>query len=188
MIGLILKTLFSRLLSAATALFSFVRANPQLAAILALAGLSGALWWRLDHVMGQRDAARSEVAAMIRVGKAQGIKYRQSEQRMSESAKAIQQEKDREVADISAARDALLEQLRNRPRRPVPTAAQGAADQAAPPVGTGTGLFAEDAGFLVGEAARADRIKAELKSCYVQYDAVWLEFAQLQSAPGSAIP
>jgi len=38
--------------------------------------------------------------------------------------------------------------------------------------GTGRALYAEDAEFLIREAARADTIRAGLDACYKQYDAI----------------
>ncbi len=38
--------------------------------------------------------------------------------------------------------------------------------------GTGTTLFAEDAEFLIREAARADQIRVGLEACYQQYDSI----------------
>jgi hypothetical protein len=38
--------------------------------------------------------------------------------------------------------------------------------------GTGTTLFAEDAEFLIREAARADQIRTALDACYKQYDSI----------------
>ena len=38
--------------------------------------------------------------------------------------------------------------------------------------GTGATLFAEDAEFLIREAARADQIRTGLEACYKQYDSI----------------
>jgi cell division protein FtsB len=38
--------------------------------------------------------------------------------------------------------------------------------------GTGATLYAEDAEFLIREAARADQIRIGLEACYKQYDAI----------------
>jgi hypothetical protein len=180
---LIIKALFF-LRGAASASRSFVRANSHLAIIIALVGISGLLWWRLDHVKDERDAARSEIAAMIAAGKAQDARYRRSEQSMSAAAKAIKQEKDREIADIAADRDALLEQLRERPRRIVPAAAQGSP---APVEGTGLGLSRDDAEFLARYAADAARLQSDYNACVRTYSAVEAEFLNLQESELPAI-
>lgn len=58
--------------------------------------------------------------------------------------------------------DALARSLRDRPERPVP----GAAPTSAPATGcTGTVLYRQDAEFLIGEAARADQLRAALERC-----------------------
>jgi hypothetical protein len=180
---LILKALFF-LRGAARAVLSFVRAKPHLAIIIALVGICGLLWWRLDQVRGQLDQVRSEKAAMIAAGKAQDARYRRSEQSMSAIAKAIKQEKDREIADIAADRDALLEQLRERPRRIVPAAAQGSP---APVEGTGLGLSRDDAEFLARYAADAARLQSDYNACVRTYSAVEAEFQNLQESELPAI-
>lgn len=66
---------------------------------------------------------------------------------------------------------ALVDGLRDRPDRPgnaasgVPEAASGAG-----PGTTGAGLYREDAAFLGGEAARANRLRAALERCYATLD------------------
>jgi len=83
-------------------------------------------------------------------------------------AKADQIEKDKN-AQISALNvklaDALV-QLRQRPARPKTEAPDTAA------CGTGRSLYAEDAEFLIREAARADELRIGLEACYNQYDAI----------------
>jgi len=54
--------------------------------------------------------------------------------------------------------------LRKRPSR----AEQAANGQS----GTGTTLSAEDAEFLIREAARADKIRVGLEACYKQYESI----------------
>ena len=81
-------------------------------------------------------------------------------------AAANQIEKDKN-AQIKAINDQLadaLMQLRSRPSRTETTATRSG--------GTGSTLYAEDAGFLIREAARADEIRVGLEACYSQYDAV----------------
>jgi hypothetical protein len=103
---------------------------------------------------------------------------------MAATAKAIKQEKDREIADIASARDALLEQLRERPRRIVPAAAQGSA---APVEGTGLGLSRDDAEFLARYAADAARLQSDYNACVRTYSAVESEFQNLQESELPAI-
>jgi hypothetical protein len=63
-LGMKLIPVWNALGKAASAGLSFARAKPHLAVIIALVGISGLLWCRLDHVKDERDAARSEIAAM----------------------------------------------------------------------------------------------------------------------------
>lgn len=62
-----------------------------------------------------------------------------------------------------------LGELRNRPSRTTRANRPGLPSATAPerscPAATGADLSQEDAGFLVGEAARADRVVAQLAAC-----------------------
>ena len=84
-------------------------------------------------------------------------------------AAADQIEKDKN-AQIKAINDQLadaLMQLRSRPSR-----AEAASNGQSISGRTGLSLYAEDSAFLIGEAARADKLRVELKACYAQYDAI----------------
>ena len=76
----------------------------------------------------------------------------------------INKEKNAQIASINNQLSDALSQLRSRPSR----AQQAGNGQN----GTGRSLSAEDADFLVREAARADQIRVGLESCYKQYDAL----------------
>lgn len=76
----------------------------------------------------------------------------------------VRKEKTREVEAINNRLNAALVELRNRPTR-TELSSNGQN-------GTGSSLSAEDAGFLIGEAARADKIRIALDACYKQYDEV----------------
>jgi hypothetical protein len=81
-------------------------------------------------------------------------------------AKAAQIESDKN-AQIRNINNQLLDavsELRKRPGR----SEQASTGQSC----NGTRLYAEDAEFLVREAARADEIRAGLQACYKQYDAL----------------
>ena len=80
------------------------------------------------------------------------------------AADQIRKEKDAQIASINTSLANALSQLRSRPSR-----AQGASNGQG---GTGATLSAEDAEFLVREAARADIIRTGLDACYKQYDAL----------------
>lgn len=67
-----------------------------------------------------------------------------------------------EVQRIAADRDRALRELRNRPAARMPATATCAADGAG---ATGAQLSESDAGFLIGEAAAADQLAADLRAC-----------------------
>jgi hypothetical protein len=100
---------------------------------------------------------------------------RQKEQEMQASADKLRKEKDAEIRNINARATALANSVRERPSRPSPEASavpSTASAGCAPTSCTGAGLSREDAQFLAGEAARADELRAALKQCHAQYDAL----------------
>ena len=80
------------------------------------------------------------------------------------AADQIRKEKDVQIAAINNSLADALIKLRERPSR-----AQGTGNGQSC---TGESLPAEDAEFLIREAARADKIRAGLQACYDQYDAL----------------
>jgi len=80
------------------------------------------------------------------------------------AADNIRKEKDAQITSINNQLVDAISQLRSRPSRP-----QGAANGSG---GTGATLYADDAEFLVREAARADIIRTGLQACYSQYDSL----------------
>lgn len=93
---------------------------------------------------------------------------RAKEQALITQTATITKAKDAKIAAIHSRLVVALDSLRNRPERrdsAAPTAAdcKGA---------NGAELSRLDAGFLAGEAARADTLRAGLEACYTQYDAV----------------
>ena len=80
------------------------------------------------------------------------------------AADQIRKEKDAQIASINNQLLDAVSQLRSRPNR--------AQDTANGQDGTGRALSAEDAEFLVREAARADQLRTSLSACYQQYDAL----------------
>lgn len=79
-------------------------------------------------------------------------------------ADQIEKEKNAQIRNINNQLADAISELRKRPSRPQ-QAGTGSC-------GTGATLYADDAEFLVREAARADTIRAGLKACYDQYDAI----------------
>lgn len=105
------------------------------------------------YAADQRDAREKEQKWAVRVGQ-------------------VEQEKVNENARIAARYAAELDGLRKRAeRRPAPTG-ETSSTTATCAGATGAELSRPDAGFLIGEAARADRQRAALAACYGAYDAV----------------
>jgi hypothetical protein len=95
---------------------------------------------------------------------------RAAEQTGSIAVTRALQEKEDEKAAIAAQRDAAVASLRNRPERRIVVAGPAAAPPANCQGSTGAELSRPDAEFLVGEATRADNLRAALVACYSQYD------------------
>ena len=76
----------------------------------------------------------------------------------------IRTEKDAQIKAINNQLVDAISELRKRTSR-TDKAANGQG-------GTGATLFAEDAEFLIREAARADQIRTGLEACYKQYDSI----------------
>lgn len=88
-------------------------------------------------------------------------KLAQENQRIADD---LRKEKDAEISDINNKLRDAINQLRARPSR--------AEETATGQDGTGRALSAEDAEFLVREAARADKLRESLDICYKQYDSL----------------
>jgi hypothetical protein len=84
------------------------------------------------------------------------------EAQYQDQAAKIEKEKNDQIDAINSKLSAALIQLHNRPSRP--------AQASTPENGTGLSLYAQDASFLIWEAARADRLRTALEACYAQYD------------------
>jgi len=81
-----------------------------------------------------------------------------------QAADQIRKDKDAQITSINSQLLDAVSQLRSRPSR-----TQGATNGQD---GTGRALSAEDAEFLVREAARADKLRTGLDACYKQYEAI----------------
>lgn len=103
------------------------------------------------------EEARAEASEVAR---------KQEHAKQGKINEALRKENER-MARINAGLAADIDELRNRPPRRVPettgTSCAGA---------TGAELSGPDARFLVGEAARADRLRAALAACYEYADTV----------------
>ena len=145
--------------------------------VIAVIGAAGAGYYQGNEA-GQakvQQAWDKERAAQEAEYAAAQAAAREKEQALQVSADQLRQEKDREIRNLNARAVALSNSLRDRPTRPSPESSpvSSTASVGCPvPVCTGTGLSKEDAGFLAGEAARGDELRALLKQCYAQYESL----------------
>lgn len=95
---------------------------------------------------------------------AQEKAVRSKEHQYQADADKIRTEKDAQIKAINDQLVNAISELRKRPSR----TEQANNGQSC----NGTGLYAEDAEFLIREASRADTIRIALDSCYKQYDAI----------------
>ena len=89
---------------------------------------------------------------------------RQKETEYQTQAAEIRKAKDAQITSINNQLVDAISQLRKRSSR-TDTTSNGQS-------GTGATLYAEDAEFLIREAARADEIRVGLEACYKQYDSI----------------
>jgi K+-sensing histidine kinase KdpD len=89
---------------------------------------------------------------------------RDKEHQYQADADQIRKDKDAQIKVINNQLVDAVSELRKRPSRTT-EASNGKSCN-------GTSLFAEDAEFLVREAARADEIRVALDACYKQYEAI----------------
>lgn len=89
---------------------------------------------------------------------------REKEHDYQAAADQIRKEKDEKINTINNQLVDAISELRKRPSR----TEQASNGQSC----NGASLYAEDAEFLVREAARADEIRIALQSCYKQYDSI----------------
>ena len=90
---------------------------------------------------------------------------RQKEAEHQAATDQIRKDKDAKIADINNKLVDAISELRNRASRPAEITSNGQSC-------TGRSLYAQDAEFLIREAARADTIRTALEACYNQYDSV----------------
>ena len=89
---------------------------------------------------------------------------RDKEHQYQASADKIRNDKDAQIKTINTQLVNAVSELRKRPSRTAETSTGKNCN--------GTSLYAEDAEFLVREAARADEIRVSLQACYKQYEAI----------------
>ena len=89
---------------------------------------------------------------------------RDKEHQYQADADKIRIDKDAQIKNINNQLVDAISQLRNRSSR---TSEANAGKSC-----NGSALYAEDAEFLIREAARADEIRVSLEACYKQYEAI----------------
>ena len=89
---------------------------------------------------------------------------RDKEHQYQADADKIRTEKDAQIKAINNQLVDAVSELRKRPSRSAETSVGQSCN--------GASLFAEDAEFLIREAARADEMRVSLAACYKQYDAI----------------
>jgi hypothetical protein len=145
--------------------------------VLAVAAAGGAGLYQ-GHELGVAEVQQKwdkERAAQMAEHAAAQAAAREKEQELQASADLLRKDKDREIRDLNARATAIANSLRDRPSRPTTEASalpSTASAGCAPSSCTGAGLSREDAQFLAGEAARADELRASLKQCHAQYQAI----------------
>jgi hypothetical protein len=89
---------------------------------------------------------------------------RDKEHKYQAETDQIRKDKDAQIKVINNQLVDAVSELRKRPSRTAETSNGKSCN--------GASLFAEDAEFLVREAARADEMRVSLAACYKQYDSV----------------
>jgi len=123
---------------------------------LGAVAITAALFWYMGYSF--------EAARFDRYKAAQAAETRVKEKEYQAAADKIEKEKNAQIADINSKLADAISELRKRPSRSDKTPNKQSC--------SGSSLYAEDAEFLVREAARADQIRAGLMACYQQYDSI----------------
>jgi len=118
--------------------------------VIALAGVG---YGKYEHTVFEEYKAEEVANARLK------------EHQLQDATDQIRKDKDAQINAINNQLANVLIELRNRPSRNNKVSVNGQG-------GTGATLYAEDGQFLIGEAARADKLRTALQSCYAQYDEV----------------
>lgn len=148
------------------AILTFARSHWKLLGIGLLAIFAGIQTLRLSWTQTALEKLTAKIAVMAAVTAETDKRWRATENTWKVTAYQIQKERDDEIKDIAAERDAALAELRNRPRRPAPGTAEASGNGYA---GTGLGLARDDAEFLTRYAAAAAELQASHNACVRTY-------------------
>ena len=158
------KTLYGRL-----ALF---------ATILALLGGLGYMVYSniynkgAESVQVKWDAVEAERSAVIADQQRKSDLAALVMKKESEAQMRLLNEKNK---SLNATVATITRELRNRPNRPSSTNVPSNTTSEPAAGGTGKELYRADAEFLVGEAARAEKLIIQLESCRAQYNFIYQE-------------
>lgn len=148
------------------AILTFVRSHWKLIGIGLFVAALGIQTLRLAWL----QTAFEKIAATVKVMQAQteatDRQYRITENTWRVNTASIRKERDDEIENIAAERDAALAELRKRPRRPAPGTPEATGNGCA---GTGLGLARDDAEFLTRYAAAAAELQARHNACVRTY-------------------
>ena len=110
----------------------------------------------------------TEREASARAAQEAEAAYRAAEQAHAKAVATITEKAHHERKKLAVDIARLTSSLRNRPERPAGAMPESSASAMAC---TGAQLYRSDGEFLVGEAARADKLRLELSECRALYDA-----------------
>lgn len=140
--------------------------NPILIIAVVIAFVVNGFYWNAKG----SNAADVRWTAKIEKERADSFKAaREIERNLQEKYDAAAKKQAARLADTRRNLDIALDGLRDRPERAAGVSEGARAGCAG---GTGAELSRPDAGFLAGEAARADDIRAGLVACYEVMDSV----------------
>ena len=142
--------------------------------IAATAAIIGAGWWAYswaydrgaDSVRVLWDAEKQDIADQTAAIKAEA---QSATDALRAKADTLRRTKDAQITRLNADLANALDGLRDRASRPGAGDLPG--DTAAGAGCTGASLYAGDAGFLVRETARSDRLRLDLQQCQAAYGA-----------------
>lgn len=140
--------------------------------LAAAAAIIGAGWWAYswaydkgaDSVQVLWNAEKQSIADQTAALKADADKTSAD---LRTKTDTLRRNKDAQINRLNADLASALDGLRDRPARPGAGSVPG--DTATGAGCTGASLYASDAGFLVRETARADRLRLDLQQCQAAY-------------------
>ena len=133
-------------------LISFLRSVlPGLLLIAAIVGLEGYVY----HLGADSNEAKWQAKLLVQENEAL-----KAQAKLQEEVNAITTKSQADKRAINSKYVDVLNELRNRPEVRLPESARAACNGT-----TGAELSRSDAGFLAGESARADRLRADLAAC-----------------------